>query len=78
MRAVRDGLRKCLEDLSHVLDGHRLERKLQPGDEVYVVKMHKWGTVSRMVQKGQRALVNIGNAEIEVDVGDLQPWGEAK
>ena len=77
VRAVREGLKKCLDDLSQVLEGHRLQRPLRPGDEVYVIKLHKWGTVAHVGRRGERARVNVGNTEIQVDVKDLQPWGEA-
>ncbi len=76
VRKVRDGLRKCLESLSALLDGHTLERPLEKGDDVYVIKLHKWGTVMHVGRHNKRARVNVGNAEIDVAIEDLQPWGE--
>ena len=75
LRTVRDGLRRCLDRLSALLESHKLERPLKPGDEVYVVKLHKWGTVERLTSHGQRARVLVGEREIDVEVSELQPWG---
>jgi DNA mismatch repair protein MutS2 len=74
-RAIRTGLDECLQRLSALLDGHSLERPLKPGDEVYVIKIHKWGTVKRAGRKGRRVQVLVGEREIEVDADELQPWG---
>jgi DNA mismatch repair protein MutS2 len=76
IRGVRDGLAECLEKVSSLLSGHRLERPLQAGDEVYVVKLHKWGTVERVDRQGERARVRVGDSQIEIAVEELQPWGE--
>jgi DNA mismatch repair protein MutS2 len=76
VRRVRDGLQEMLEDICALLKGHRLERRLEAGDEVYVTRIHKWGTVERVDEDRQRATVRVGNAQVEVDVEDLEPWGE--
>jgi len=76
IRGVRDGLAECLEKVSSLLGGHRLQRPLQTGDEVYVVKLHRWGTVERVDRQGERARVRVGDSQIEIAVEELQPWGE--
>jgi len=76
VRTVRDGLRGCLSDLSDLLKGHRLERPLQAGDEVYVIPLHKWGTVDRVNARTGRAKVRVGSAQVEVALEDLEPWGQ--
>jgi dsDNA-specific endonuclease/ATPase MutS2 len=76
VRDLRDGLAGSLEELSELLKGHRLARPLRPGDEVYVIKMHKWGTVERVDREGRWARVRVGDAQVEVAVEDLQPWGQ--
>jgi DNA mismatch repair protein MutS2 len=65
VRAVRDGLAECIGKVSALLKGHRPPRPLQPGDEVYVIKIHKWGTVERVGRRGERVKVRVGNAQIE-------------
>jgi hypothetical protein len=75
IRVVRDGLADGLQKLSALLGGHRLERPLQAGDEVYVVRLHKWGTVERVDRQSQRVRVRIGEAQVEVAEEDVQPWG---
>ncbi len=75
-QAVREGLQRCLDDITQLLKGHSLERPLEEGDEVYVIKLHKWGTVRRVDERRGRAVVNVGNTRIDVELDDLQPWGE--
>jgi DNA mismatch repair protein MutS2 len=76
LAGLRTGLRKCLDDVEMLLGGHRLERELQPGDEVYVVKVHRWGKIERVDQRSGRATVQVGNTQIDADLSDLEPWGE--
>jgi DNA mismatch repair protein MutS2 len=76
VREVRDGLSACLEELERLLEGHRPKRALQPGDEVYVTRMHRWGTVEHIGRDGERARVRVGDVQVEVEVEDLEPWGE--
>jgi DNA mismatch repair protein MutS2 len=76
LRGVRDGVAECLEHVASLLRGHRLERPLQPGDEVYVIKIHKWGTVERVDRQTQRVRVRVGDAQVEVTAEDLQPWAD--
>jgi DNA mismatch repair protein MutS2 len=76
VRAFRDGLQECLDDISELLKGHSLERPLHKGDEVYVVKLHKWGTVERVDERRGRAQVRVGQTQIDVELDELQPWGE--
>ena len=76
VRSVRDGLRDCLDDLAALLKGHRLARPLKPGDDVYVVPLHKWGTVERLDRRTGRAKVRVGPAQVEVAPEDLEPWGQ--
>ncbi len=73
---LRDGLRECLDDIGKLLEGHDLKRPLQEGDEVYVTRLHKWGTVQRVDERRGRAQVRVGAARIDVEVDELQPWGE--
>ncbi|NLW51014.1 MAG: DNA strand exchange inhibitor protein [Candidatus Brocadiaceae bacterium] len=75
VRTVRDGLRGCLDDLAELLRGHRIERPLQAGDDVYVIRLHRWGTVERVHTRSGSARVRVGDAQVEVPVEDLQPWG---
>jgi len=75
-REVREGLAECLEDLQRLLKGHRIERPLKPGDEVYVIKIHRWGTVERVASRGERVRVRVGDAQIEVPVSEVQPWAD--
>ncbi len=74
--SLRDGLRRCLADIEKLLEGHKLERALQEGDEVYVIKLHKWGTVERVDQRRGRAQVKVGTAQLDVELDELQSWGE--
>ncbi len=76
LRDVRDGLDDCLKSVSELLEGHRLPRPLEPGDDVYVIKMHRWGTVERVGRRGERVKVKVGDAQVEVPIEELQPWGE--
>jgi len=76
VRAVRDGLRKCVEDIDALLEGHDLERPLEEGDEVYVIKLHKWGTVRRVDERQGRARVQVGKMSVDIELDELQPWGE--
>ncbi len=76
IREFRDGLQECLHDIQQLLAGHRLERPLKEGDEVYVIKLHKWGTVERVDERRGRAQVRVGPAQIDVEIEGLQPWGE--
>jgi len=75
VREIRDGLRVALERTEKLLAGHRIKRPLRPGDEVYVVKVHRWGTVERVDQDRGRAQVNVGGMKMEIDLEDLVPWG---
>ncbi len=76
VRSLRDGLRKCLQNIETLLAGHDLERPLEEGDEVYVIKLHKWGTVERVDEGRGRARVKVGNMSVDVELDELQPWGE--
>jgi DNA mismatch repair protein MutS2 len=76
VRQVRNGLRGCLDDLDSLLKGHKIERPLKPGDEVYVMKVHKWGTIEKVDRRRERVKVRVGNAQMELPVEDVQPWGE--
>jgi DNA mismatch repair protein MutS2 len=76
VRDVRDGLQACIETVEDLLKGHKIDRPLRPGDEVYVIKVHKWGTVERVDRRRERVKVRIGDAQIEVAPEDLQAWGE--
>jgi DNA mismatch repair protein MutS2 len=76
VRKVRHGLRECLDDLAELLRGHRIERPLQVGDDVYVIRLHRWGTVERVNARAGNAKVRVGDAQVEVALDDLQPWGE--
>jgi len=76
VRAIRNGLRECLGKLSKLLSGHALRRPLEAGDDVYVIKMHKWGTVERLNRDGDRARVRVGNTQVDVSIDDLQPWAD--
>ncbi len=78
LRDVRDGLTECLQSVSDLLEGHRLARALEPGDDVYVIKMHRWGTVERVDRSGERVKVRVGETQVEVPVEELQPWGESE
>lgn len=75
-RDLRDGLKQCLADIEDLLAGHRPERELQAGDEVYVIKVHKWGEVERVDQGRGRARVRVGNMQMDVPMDELQAWGE--
>ena len=73
---LRDGLQRCLDDIEKLLEGHDLEKPLEEGDEVYVTKLHKWGTVERVDERKGRAQVRVGATRIDIEVEDLQRWGE--
>jgi len=76
VRAIRDGLRNMLDQVSLLLEGHRIERPLRPGDRVYVPKVNRWGELARVDRRRQRALVRVGGMDMELDLGELVPWGE--
>jgi DNA mismatch repair protein MutS2 len=76
VRAVRDDLQACLDLVEDLLKGHKIDRPLKPGDEVYVIKVHRWGTVERVDRKRERVRVRVGDAQMEVAPEDLQAWGE--
>ncbi len=73
---LRDGLQKCLDDIEKLLAGHDLEKPLEEGDEVYVTKLHKWGTVERVDERKGRAQVRVGATRIDIETDKLQRWGE--
>lgn len=75
VRELRDGLTKTLEQISGLLRGHRPPRPIQPGDEVYVIRAHKWAEVERVDKKRQRAMVKVGDIQMDVSLDDLLPWG---
>ena len=75
MREVRDGLRAVLQRTEQLLDKRTPDRPIQPGDEVYIVKVHKWGRVDSVDAVHKRALVTVGNMQMEVDLSELVPWG---
>ena len=75
VREIRDGLKAALGRTQKLLDGHRIERQYAPGDEVYVAKMHKWGTVERVDESRARATVSVGGMKMEIDLEGLVPWG---
>ena len=77
VRALREGLEKCLKDISTLLAGHAIERQLARGDEVYVTKVHKWGEVERVDARRGRATVRVGSVQMDLPLEELQPWGEA-
>jgi DNA mismatch repair protein MutS2 len=76
VRDVRDGVQACIETVTDLLKGHKIDRPLKPGDEVYVIKVHKWGTVERVDRRRERVRVRVGDAQMEVAPEDLQAWGE--
>ena len=75
VRRMRDELPEVLKTIESLLRGHRPERPVQAGDEVYVVKVRRWGEVLRVDPRRQKAMVRVGGAEMEVDLDDLVPWG---
>lgn len=77
LRELRDGLKQCLADIASLLEGHSLQRRLQEGDEVYVVKVHRWGEVERVDERNGRAKVRVGRMQMDVPLDELQAWGEA-
>jgi dsDNA-specific endonuclease/ATPase MutS2 len=78
MRDIHEGLREVLQKTEELLSGHRPERPIKAGDEVYVVKVHKWGEVARVDNQRKRALVNVGEMQMELDLSELVPWGSEK
>jgi dsDNA-specific endonuclease/ATPase MutS2 len=78
VRSVLNGIRGCLNDLEALLEGHEPERELEAGDEVYVIKLHKWGTVRRVDKKNGRLAVDVGGMQVDVSEDDIQPWGETQ
>ncbi len=74
-RAIRDELREVLDRTEDLVAGREPEMPLQPGDEVYVAKVHKWGTVDRLDEKRGRATVSAGGMQLKVDIDDLVRWG---
>jgi len=75
VREIRDGLQRALERTEELLAGRELPRPIQSGDEVYVTKVHKWGRVERVDEPRRRALVTVGDMQMEVSLADLVPWG---
>ncbi len=75
VRDIRDGLRAALEGTEKLLAGHHPGRPIEPGDEVYVVKVHKWGEVLRVDGVRRRAMVQVGEMQMEVALDALVPWG---
>ena len=75
VREVRDGLRSVLKRTQEVIEGRAIPRPLQPGDEVYVLKVHKWGKVQRVDSAEGRALVSVGSVQLDVELKELVPWG---
>ncbi len=78
VRQIRDGLRQALERTEDLLAGRRIPRPIQPGDEVYVSKVHKWGVVTRVDEGRGRALVEVGEMQMEAALDDLVPWGSTQ
>lgn len=78
VKKLRNSLRQCLSDLDALLEGHTPDRELKEGDEVYVIKLHKWGTVSRVDRRNERLRVDVGGMQVDVANDDIQPWGEKK
>ncbi|MFP4028966.1 MAG: endonuclease MutS2 [Candidatus Brocadiia bacterium] len=76
VRNIRDGLRNILDRTQRLLEGREIERRLQPGDEVYVAKIHKWGKIVRVDENKARATVDAGRKTLNVALEDLTPWGE--
>jgi len=74
-RQIADGLRSVLARTDRLLEGRAPERPIEPGDEVYVVRVHKWARVDRVDAERSRATVTAGNVQMEVDLDDLLPWG---
>jgi len=64
-------------------DLHRLQEEfetwlahlpnLQPGDELYIPSLEKTGRLARLEWHAQRALVDIGNVQVEVPLSELIP-----
>ena len=75
MREIHDTLRALLQRTEELLRGHRPERAIEAGDEVYVVKVHKWGKVTGVDNLHKRAMVTVGNMQMEVALDELVPWG---
>ena len=75
VREVRDGLRAVLERTEKLVEGHAPPRPIQAGDEVYVVRVHKWGKVERVDPQHARALVSVGGMQMQVGLDGLVPWG---
>jgi dsDNA-specific endonuclease/ATPase MutS2 len=76
LHRLRDGLGRCLKDIESLLADHKLDRPLEQGDDVYVIKVHKWGTVERVDARHGRARVRVGNIQMDVPLAELQAWGE--
>lgn len=76
LKEIRDGLREVLGRTEDLVAGREPEMPLQPGDEVYVAKVHKWGEVQRVDENRGRATVNAGKMQMEVDLDDLVRWGD--
>ncbi|MFW5915701.1 MAG: endonuclease MutS2 [Planctomycetota bacterium] len=72
---IRNGLRDVLDRTEELVQGRETEMPLKPGDEVYVAKVHKWGTIERIDDNRGRATVNANNMQMEVDLEDLVRWG---
>lgn len=76
MKEIRDGLREVLGRTEDLVAGREPDIPLQPGDEVYVAKVHKWGEIKRVDENKGRATVNAGRMQMEVDLEDLVRWGD--
>jgi len=76
-RGVQETYEAKLADL------HRLQEEfeawlahlpnLQPGDELYIPSLEKTGRLARLEWHAQRALVDIGNMQVEVPLRELMP-----
>ena len=75
VREVRDGLKTALERTQELVAGHQPKRPIQPGDEVYVTKVHKWGEVTEVDGVRKRATVQVADMLLEVPIEELVPWG---
>ncbi len=72
-QAKADELDRNIDTL--LVEGRDVQRPLRKGDEVYVPKIHKWGTIERVDEDKGTALVSCEGMRVKVDLEDLVPWG---
>jgi len=75
VRTLRDGMKAMLQRTEQLVAGRAPERPIEPGDEVYVTKVHKWGEVQRVDAGRGRATVQVAGMLMDVPLDELVPWG---